>query len=104
MTSDTVINPEKMRVAATAASNLLKTLSHKDRLMVLCLLQEGEKSVGQIAQNLELPQSPLSQHLARMRREGLVQTRRSAQTIFYSIQDQKTVKLISTMYELFCPD
>jgi DNA-binding transcriptional ArsR family regulator len=80
-----VIDPRKMARAAQRASELMKTLGHKDRLMVLCHLTSGEKSVGELARLLDIPQSPLSQHLARMRKENLVTTRREAQTIYYSI-------------------
>ena len=67
-----VIDPGKMARAAQRASELMKTLGHKDRLMVLCHLTSGEKSVGELARLLDIPQSPLSQHLARMRKENLV--------------------------------
>ena len=80
----------------------MKTLGHKDRLMVLCHLSSGEKSVGELASLLEIPQSPLSQHLARMRKESLVKTRREAQTIYYSIDSPEAERLVSVMYELYC--
>ena len=79
------IDLKQMARSATRASGLMKTLGHKDRLMILCHLADGEKSVGHIADLLEIPQSPLSQHLSRMRKEGLVETRREAQTIYYSL-------------------
>ena len=60
------VNPKQMAYAAAKASELMKTLGHKDRLMILCHLVSGEKSVGELARLLEIPQSPLSQHLARM--------------------------------------
>ncbi|MBT8141182.1 MAG: metalloregulator ArsR/SmtB family transcription factor [Gammaproteobacteria bacterium] len=102
MTASQNIDPAKMHQAATDASQLLKTLSHKDRMMVLCQLGQREHSVGELAELLDIPQSPLSQHLARMRNEGLVQTRRDAQTIFYSLACEKTSRIIGVMYELFC--
>ncbi|MGD8384600.1 MAG: metalloregulator ArsR/SmtB family transcription factor [Lysobacterales bacterium] len=93
---------QEMARSADRASELMKTLGHKDRLMILCQLAEGEKSVGEIAELLSLSQSPLSQHLSRMRKEGLVSTRREAQTIYYSIRSSKASRLIQVLYELFC--
>ena len=93
---------KQMAQSATRASNLMKTLGHKDRLMILCHLADGEKSVGQIADLLEIPQSPLSQHLSRMRKEGLVDTRREAQTIYYSLKSGEASRIVEVLYELFC--
>ena len=102
MTVETRINPEEMHKTAIEASALLKTLSHKDRLMILCQLGESERSVSELAEMLDIPQSPLSQHLARMRKEGLVTTRRDAQTIYYSLQCEKTTKVIEVLYSIYC--
>ena len=96
------IDLDQMARSATRASGLMKTLGHKDRLMILCHLADGEKSVGQIANLLEIPQSPLSQHLSRMRKEGLVDTRREAQTIFYSLKSGEASRIVEVLYELFC--
>ena len=96
------IDLSQMADAATRASSLMKTLGHKDRLMILCHLADGEKSVGQIARLLEISQSPLSQHLSRMRTEGLVETRRQAQTIYYSLKSQEVSRIVELLYELFC--
>ena len=96
------IDLKQMAQSATRASALMKTLGHKDRLMILCHLAAGEKSVGQIAELLEIPQSPLSQHLSRMRKEGLVDTRREAQTIFYSLKSGEASRIVEVLYELFC--
>lgn len=93
---------DQMEDAAERASKLMKTLGHRDRLMILCQLVDGEKSVGQIAEALDLQQSPLSQHLARMRKEGLVKTRRESQTIYYSLAKQDVTKVIGVLYELYC--
>jgi len=87
---------------AIEACTLLKTLSHKDRFLILCELMGGEKSVGQLGEILSLPQSPLSQHLARMRKEGLVKTRRESQSIFYSLASKKASMLIETVYHMYC--
>ena len=94
----------KMQESAKTASDLLKLLGHPDRLMILCQLKTGEQSVGQLAANLEIKQSPLSQHLARMRHEGVVASRREAQTIFYSIANREVEELVSVLYALFCED
>ena len=97
-----MIDPRELAKAAGKASELMKTLGHRDRLMVLCHLVSGEKSVGELARLLDLPQSPLSQHLARMRRESLVKTRREAQTIYYSIDSPEAERIVRLMHELFC--
>ncbi len=102
MKEPTTIDARKMASAAQKASDLMKTLGHKDRLMVLCHLTSGEKSVGELAALLDIPQSPLSQHLARMRKESLVSTRREAQTIYYSIASGKAGRMVELMHELYC--
>ena len=104
MSKETQVNPEQMALAAAKASELMRTLGHKDRLMVLCHLISGEKSVGELAGLLEIPQSPLSQHLARMRKEELVTTRREAQTIFYSIASNEAARMVELMHELYCSE
>ena len=93
-----------MASAAAEASELMRTLGHRDRLMVLCHLISGEKSVGELAGLLEIPQSPLSQHLARMRKEDLVTTRREAQTIYYSIASSEATRMVELMHELYCSE
>ena len=98
----TDVDPNEMEDAAEQASRLMKTLGHRDRLMILCQLVDGEKSVGQIADLLDLQQSPLSQHLARMRKEGLVRTRRESQNIFYSLAKADVARVIGVLYEIYC--
>ena len=98
------IDLEQMAQSAGRASALMKTLGHKDRLMILCHLADGEKSVGEIAGLLEISQSPLSQHLSRMRKENLVETRREAQTIYYSLKSGEAQRIVEVLYELFCAD
>lgn len=93
-----------MQESAKVATDLLKLLSHPDRLMVLCHLKLGEQSVGELASSLNLKQSPLSQHLARMRHEGVVSSRREAQTIFYSLAGKEVEALVNTLYELYCKE
>ncbi len=96
------IDARRMADAAQKASELMKTLGHKDRLMVLCHLTGGEKSVGELAGLLDIPQSPLSQHLARMRKEQLVKTRREAQNIYYSIASPEAAAMVAVMHDLYC--
>lgn len=104
MTEAIQIDPRRMATAAQRASELMKTLGHKDRLMVLCHLSSGEKSVGELASLLDIPQSPLSQHLARMRKEHLVKTRREAQTIYYSVASGEAARIVALMHELYCSE
>ena len=96
------IDFEQMQSAADQASALMKTLGHSGRLMVLCQLASGEKSVGELSELLDIQQSPLSQHLSRMRTEGLVTTRRDAQTIYYSLDSGEAGKVIECLYNLYC--
>lgn len=92
-----------MRSRAETASRLLKTLGNAQRLRVLCLLLDGDMSVSQINEQLpELSQSALSQHLARLRDENLVQTRRQAQTVWYTLPPGPAQAIIGTLYQLYC--
>lgn len=88
---------------AGEAAALLKALSHEARLMVLCQLSDGEMSAGALQQESELSQSALSQHLAKLREEGLVATRREAQTIYYRLSDPKAARIIQTLADIYCP-
>ncbi|PJB72124.1 MAG: transcriptional regulator [Alphaproteobacteria bacterium CG_4_9_14_3_um_filter_47_13] len=85
------------------AVNLLKALSNEKRLVVMCALYRGEKSVSELGNIVGLSQSALSQHLARLRRDGLVDTRRDAQTIYYSTNCQASKAILHTLYDIFCP-
>lgn len=87
---------------ARDASDLLKALSHESRLLVLCLLAEKERSVGELEQILSLRQPTVSQQLARLRLDGLVETRRDGKTIYYSIADDDVRRLIEVIYDIFC--
>jgi DNA-binding transcriptional ArsR family regulator len=87
---------------AEQASTLLKAMSNQSRLLILCQLNEGEKSVGELERIVGLSQSALSQHLARLRRDKLVQTRREAQTIYYSLNGDDALRVIETLYGLYC--
>ena len=82
------MDANQLQRRAHEASELLKALGNAHRLMILCQLVEGEKSVGELVRSIGLSQSALSQHLARLRRDGIVNTRRSAQTIYYSLEDE----------------
>jgi DNA-binding transcriptional ArsR family regulator len=95
---------EQMYEAADKASALMRTLGHKGRLLILCQLAGGEKSVGELSDSLNIPQSPLSQHLSRMRKEGLVETRRQAQSIYYSVKADEVGRIIDCLYGLYCAD
>lgn len=92
-----------MQVAADRASALMKTLGHPGRLMILCNLAEGESAVGDLAEELEMSQSALSQHLMRMRSEGLVATRRESQTVYYRLAEGEVRQVIQSLYDIFCP-
>lgn len=94
---------EAMRGHAEEASALLKALGNAQRLRVLCLLVDHEMSVGEINEHLpDLSQSALSQHLARLREEGLVATRRESQTIWYSLVQGPARTVIATLYDIYC--
>ena len=87
---------------AVDAANLLKSMSNESRLLILCNLAEGEKSVGELQNLVDLSQSALSQHLAVLRRDGLVSTRRNAQSIFYSLASEPAKAIMGTLYAYFC--
>ncbi|KAA0677808.1 helix-turn-helix transcriptional regulator [Roseomonas genomospecies 6] len=87
---------------ARRASTLLKAMSNERRLLILCYLSEGEKSVGELEELVDLSQSALSQHLARLRRDKLVRTRRAAQNIYYSLNGHEAQTIMATLHELFC--
>lgn len=87
---------------AREAANLLKAVSHEGRLMILCHLMTGEKSVTELERLLSARQAAVSQQLARLRLEGLVVPRREGKVIYYSLADDKPRQLIETVYDLFC--
>ncbi|CTQ51234.1 Biofilm growth-associated repressor [Jannaschia donghaensis] len=96
---------DRMVDNATAASNFLKAISHEGRLMILCHLASGEKSVTELERLLSARQAAISQQLARLRLEGLVQPRREGKTIFYSLTDDRAIRIMEVVYDLFCrPD
>jgi ArsR family transcriptional regulator, virulence genes transcriptional regulator len=87
---------------ADEAAELLRSLAHGARLKVLCELAGGEKCVGDLVKASRLSQSALSQHLARLRSDGLVTTRREAQTIYYRIADSRADRVVKLLVEIFC--
>ncbi|WP_092423419.1 ArsR/SmtB family transcription factor [Alloyangia pacifica] len=87
---------------ARTAAGFLKTLAHEGRLMILCHLGSGEKSVGELEGLLNMRQAAVSQMLARLREEGLVNTRRDGKTIYYSLATEDTARVIGLLYEIFC--
>lgn len=96
------LSVEEMGSRASEAAALLKALSHEGRLMILCHLSSGEKSVSELEMLLDARQAAVSQQLARLRSEGLVTARRDGKTIFYSIRDPKAGAIIDTVYHLYC--
>jgi len=93
-----------LRTNAAQAARLLRALSNENRLMVLCLLVEGEKSVGELNAALPLSQSALSQHLALLRDEGLVSARRAGQNIHYGLASPAARRVMETLHAIYCPE
>lgn len=91
-----------LRDSAAQAARLLRALSNQNRLMLLCLLVEGEKTVGELNESLPLSQSALSQHLAMLREEGIVRTRRDGQKIHYGLASAPAKQVIETLYGIYC--
>lgn len=90
---------------AEDAAALLKSMANQSRLLVLCYLAaEGELSVGQLQDRVDLGQSALSQHLARLREERLVATRKEAQTVYYRVCDPRAGQVLALLHDLFCPE
>ena len=96
--------PDLARMAASAgrAADFLKSVGHEQRLMILCYLASGEKSVGELEGALGARQAAVSQQLARLRHEGLVAARREGRTIYYGLVDGRAQRMIGLLYELFC--
>ena len=100
----TTADLEFMQQGAARAAALLRAVGNEHRLLVLCLLiEQGEASVGTLLEQVRLSQAALSQHLARMRDEGLVTFRRDAQTLYYRIADPAAEKLVAALKDIFCP-
>ena len=103
MTDQHPLALEQFQASAGQAARLLRALSNEKRLMVLCQLGDRELSVSELLPAVGLSQSALSQHLARLREEGLVDTRRDGTTIFYRIADPAVLKVIAVLAAIFCP-
>jgi len=95
---------DRMVYNATRASNFLKAISHEGRLMILCHLVSGEKSVTELEELLSARQAAVSQQLSRLRLEGLVTPRREGKAIYYRLADDRPRRMLETVYELFCQD
>jgi len=98
------MDPSQLQDKVGHAAQLLKALSNPHRLLILCQLLEGEKAVGELVALIGLSQSALSQHLARLRRDDLVRTRRVAQTIYYAIEGAQARAILTTLHQLYCHD
>jgi DNA-binding transcriptional ArsR family regulator len=96
------LDVDSMWTSASDAVNLLKGLANESRLMIMCVLSEGELSVGELNQRIKLSQSALSQHLAVLREQGLVKTRRESQTIYYSLADTAAMSIVELLHDVYC--
>ena len=96
------IDLKKMRSSAEAACHLMKALNHRDRLMLLCEISQGERCVGELEEILDIYQPMLSQHLSGLRVAKLVKTRREGKQIFYSLGSKEALAVIEVLYQQFC--
>ncbi len=96
------IAADELQDIASEASNFLKQLANEQRLMILCHLADGEKSVSELQILLGLQQSSLSQHLAKLRNQNIIEARRSAQTMLYSIVDPNALQVIQLLHKIYC--
>jgi ArsR family transcriptional regulator len=97
-----LLNIDLMRIASIKATSTLKALANSDRLLLLCQLSQGEKSVRELETILGIMQPTLSQQLGVLRTEGLVVTRRESKKIYYSVSDEKVLAILNTLYNLYC--
>ncbi|MBX7058849.1 MAG: metalloregulator ArsR/SmtB family transcription factor [Leptospirales bacterium] len=93
---------ERLQRNAAQAAELLKSMAHEGRLLALCQLIGTERSVGQLEESTGLSQSALSQHLARLRAQGLVAARRKGQSVFYALADERATRVIQALYAIYC--
>lgn len=103
MPKPTSLDPDLLRAAAGEAVAALRALGNPQRLLLLCQMSQGETSVGDLEQALDIHQPTLSQQLGVLRREGLVQTRRDGKKVFYRVADERLLALLRTLYALYCP-
>nr|WP_113865153.1 sulfite-sensing transcriptional repressor BigR [Brenneria salicis]NMN91108.1 ArsR family transcriptional regulator [Brenneria salicis ATCC 15712 = DSM 30166]RBP66608.1 ArsR family transcriptional regulator [Brenneria salicis ATCC 15712 = DSM 30166]RLM32068.1 transcriptional regulator [Brenneria salicis ATCC 15712 = DSM 30166] len=99
---NTKLSPAEMSLRAGEVSSLLKTLSHPARLMIVCTLVDGEYSVGELEEKIDVHQPHLSQHMTVLRGSGIVETRREGKQIFYRLTEKKAAKLVGALYHIFC--
>ena len=97
------LDPLRLRAAATEAVAALKVLGNADRLLLLCELSQGERTVGELESRLDIRQPTLSQQLSVLRIEGVVSTRREGRHIHYRVCDPRLLKVLETLYTLYCP-
>ncbi|MBN9032132.1 MAG: ArsR family transcriptional regulator [Rhizobiales bacterium 63-7] len=97
------MNVSDMIPAANSAAELMRSLSHPQRLLVLCSLVDGEKSVSELRQELDIDQVPMSQQLMRLRSDGLVEARREGTTVYYSIVRPEVLIVVGALQDAFCP-
>ncbi|MGQ3054277.1 MAG: ArsR/SmtB family transcription factor [Roseateles sp.] len=98
-----VIDPERLRIAAGRAVGTLKVLANPERLLLLCQLSQGEMCVSELEEALDIRQPTLSQQLAVLRGEGVVNTRREGKHIYYSVADPNVLQVLELLYRLYCP-
>ena len=103
MTKTLDIQPARLRQAAGQAVGALKVLANEDRLLLLCQLSQGEMSVSELEETLDIRQPTLSQQLAVLRAEGAVDTRREGKRIFYSVADPQLLQVLALLCKLYCP-
>lgn len=97
-------DPDELSSQADLAASVMRSIAHRGRLLVLCYLaDEGEMSAGELVRRIGLGQSALSQHLSRLRADGLVETRKVAQSVIYRIADERVVRLLSALHDIYCP-
>lgn len=102
MASRTVIDPDVLRAAAGEAVGVLKVLANEERLLLLCQLSQGEMSVGELEEQLDIRQPTLSQQLGVLRTQGVVDTRREGKRIYYRIADPSLLQIIAVLHRLYC--
>jgi DNA-binding transcriptional ArsR family regulator len=100
--ADPFANADRMAEKAKLAADFLKALAHENRLMILCILSQGEKSVSELERLLDLRQPTVSQQLARLRADGLVSARRDGKTIYYSVASPEARVIVGAVYQVFC--
>ena len=99
---DICVDIKKLKRNAKNATALLKALAHEARLMILCQLVDNELCVGDLLKSTDLSQSAFSQHLSVLRKDGLVKTRKEAQTVYYSLSDDKALQVLEVLHKIYC--